>query len=94
MPDDVPEAEKHERNQLLLEELNTSVARHNQTMLGSVVQVLVEGPSPRNGQRWCGRSDLNKMVLFPPSPQLHPGDIRDFVISRTTGNALYGELKP
>jgi tRNA-2-methylthio-N6-dimethylallyladenosine synthase len=91
MPDDVPEEEKHERNQILLEELNTSVAKHNASMVGCTVPVLIEGPSPRNPNRWCGRSDLNKMVLFTPSEALKVGDIHNFVIRRATGNALYGE---
>lgn len=91
MPDDVPEAEKHERNQILLEELNSSVARHNASMVGTVAPVLIEGVSPRNPERWCGRSDLNKMVLFTPSAQTPAGAIRNFRIVRTTGNALYGE---
>jgi len=55
------------------------------------VPVLVEGPSPRNKTRWCGRSDLNKMVLFDPADDIAVGDIVDFRITRTTGNALYGE---
>ena len=92
LKDDVPEAEKHERNQILLQELNESVARHNAQMIGQTVPVLIEGPSPRNPKRWCGRSDRNKMVLFEASPELKVGEIRNFRVTRSTENALYGEL--
>ncbi len=92
LTDDVPEAEKHERNQILLQELNESVARHNVQMVGQSVPVLVEGPSPRNPKRWCGRSDRNKMVLFEATPDLKVGEIRNFRIERSTENALYGAL--
>ncbi len=90
-PDDVPEEEKHLRNQILLDELAQCATRHNAQAVGTVVPVLVEGPSPRNKTRWCGRSDLNKMVLFDPADGIAVGDIVDFRITRTTGNALYGE---
>ena len=90
-PDDVPEEEKHLRNQILLDELAQCAARHNAQAVGTVVPVLVEGPSPRNKARWCGRSDLSKMVLFEPDDRIAAGDIADFRITRTTGNALYGE---
>ena len=91
LPDDVPEAEKHERNQILLEELARGVARHNAAAVGTTVQVLVEGPSPRNPARWTGRTDLNKVVLFPPRDDIRAGDLRDFTITRATENALYAD---
>lgn len=87
--DDVPEEEKHIRNQLLLEELNAGVKAHNAALVNTAVEVLVEGPSPRNPQRWCGRDDRNKMVLFDADPAIAPGDIRTFTVKRATENALY-----
>lgn len=89
LPDDIPEEVKHERNQILLQELNSHVKAANAALVGSAVKVLIEGPSPRNPKRWCGRSDTNKMVLFDPAEDLHVGDIRDFKITRATENALY-----
>ena len=76
-----------------MQELNESVARHNATLVGQTVSVLVEGPSARNPKRWSGRSMRNKMVLFDASPELKAGDIREFRVVRSTENALYGELK-
>lgn len=92
LPDDVPEEEKHRRNQILLEELARHVKAANAAAVGTTAQVLVEGPSARNPQRWSGRSLTNKMVLFSPQENLHAGDVADFRIVRATENALYGEL--
>ena len=63
----------------------------NAAAVGTLAQVLVEGPSPRNPRRWCGRSLTNKMVLFSPDPALTPGTLADFRIVHATENALYGE---
>ncbi|MBO7742168.1 MAG: tRNA (N6-isopentenyl adenosine(37)-C2)-methylthiotransferase MiaB, partial [Victivallales bacterium] len=91
LPDDVPEQEKHERNQILLEELAKGVRRHNAAAVGTTVEVMAEGPSARNPQRWNGRSDLNKMVIFEPTPEIKVGDIVSLKVVRATENALYAE---
>lgn len=91
LPDDVPDDVKHRRNQILLEELARHVKAANAAAVGTIAQVLVEGPSPRNPRRWCGRSLTNKMVLFSPDPALTPGTLADFRIVHATENALYGE---
>ena len=91
LPDDVPDDVKHRRNQILLEELARHVKAANAAAVGTLAQVLVEGPSPRNPRRWCGRSLTNKMVLFSPDPALTPGTLADFRIVHATENALYGE---
>ncbi len=90
--DDIPETEKHRRNQVLLEELNAGVAKRNAATVGTNVQVLVEGPSSRNASRWCGRDIRNKMVLFDAHPSLKVGDLRNFKVTRATENALYAEI--
>lgn len=92
LADDVPEEVKCERNQILLGTLKGHVSKANAALIGSTEEVLVEGVSPRNPRRWCGRSDTNKMILFAPSPDILPGEILPFRITRATENALYGEL--
>ena len=92
LADDVPEEVKCERNQILLGTLKEHVSKANAALIGSTEEVLVEGASPRNPRRWCGRSDTNKMILFAPSPDILPGEILPFRITRATENALYGEL--
>lgn len=94
LPDDVAEEVKMERNQLLLDDLDRRVAVANRRYVGRAVEVLVEGPSKRNAERWTGRSDTNKVVLFSPSPGLAPGDLVTVRIERTTSHSLFGEIVP
>lgn len=91
LPDDIPEEVKHERNQILLAELNSHVAAANAALVGSTLPVLVEGPSARGPKRWYGRTDTNKMLLFDHTDEIHVGDIREFTVTRATENALYGK---
>ena len=93
-PDDVPEDVKHERNQLLLEDLEKFATARNRSLQGRVLEVLVEGVSKRNPDRWAGRCDLNKTCNFAPVPGLAPGDLAPFRVLRTSANSLFGEIVP
>ena len=92
MPDDVPDAVKRERNQLLLQDLTEFAEKRNKEFLGTKQEVLVEGPSARNPARWTGRTPLNKTVNFPWQEGLTPGEIRTIAITATSANALTGKL--
>lgn len=91
-PDDVPEEVKHQRNQLLLADLEATVARRNGAFAGRTVEVLVEGVSKRNASRWTGRTGLNKVCLFTPLDTTRPGDLLQVKITRTTAHSLFGEI--
>ncbi|MGI5922453.1 MAG: tRNA (N6-isopentenyl adenosine(37)-C2)-methylthiotransferase MiaB [Lentisphaeria bacterium] len=90
-PDDVPDELKHQRNQILLDDLAAGSARRNERFSGRVLEVLVEGVSKRNVERWTGRNDLNKVCNFVPVPGIKPGDLVNVTITRTTANSLFGE---
>jgi tRNA-2-methylthio-N6-dimethylallyladenosine synthase len=92
LPDDVPAAEKMRRNQVLLADQDLLGQRLNEALLHQTVDVLAEGVSLRNRQRWSGRSPGNKVVLFEPSPALAPGDLVSVRITRAAPQALYGEI--
>lgn len=92
MPDDVPEEVKHERNQILLADLEAYATRRNQEFMGKTVKVLVEGVSKRNADKWTGRSDLNKTCNFSPVEGVVPGDLVDMLVTRTSANSLGGRL--
>ncbi|NLZ59515.1 MAG: tRNA (N6-isopentenyl adenosine(37)-C2)-methylthiotransferase MiaB [Lentisphaerae bacterium] len=92
MRDDVSEEEKKRRNQVLLEELNQTVEKRNQAYIGQSLEVLVEGQSKRNEERWTGRSQLNKVVNFPWVESLNIGELRQVKILRSSANSLYGEI--
>ncbi len=83
-----------ERNQLLLADLDRRVEASNRRYVGRTVTVLAEGPSKRNPSRWSGRSDTNKVVLFPPTADLEPGDLVTVKVERTTSHSLFGEIVP
>jgi tRNA-2-methylthio-N6-dimethylallyladenosine synthase len=63
-PDDVPRAEKERRNQILLADQERRGAARNARLVGSVREVLAEGPSKRNRARWSGRDDGNRIVVW------------------------------
>lgn len=94
MPDDVPDAEKMRRNQVLLEDQDLRGIAANQRLVGTLQEVLVEGPSLRNAARWSGRSPGNKIVIFEPAPGLQPGTLARVRITRAAPQTLYGDLAP
>lgn len=92
MADDVPQSVKEERNRILLEDLAECSERANLPFVGRTIEVLAEGVSKRNAARWCGRSDLNKLVVFEPDGQIRPGDLVPVRIDHATAMTLFGKL--
>ena len=90
--DDVSEAEKMRRNQVLLEDQDVRGLAANQKLVGTVQHVLAEGPSLRNAARWSGRSPGNKIVIFDPQPGLQPGALASVRITRAAPQTLYGDV--
>ena len=91
MPNQLDEDLKMERNQILLSDLETRLTSKNEKLLGSVQEVLVEGPSKRNEERWNGRSINHKIVIFDPQDDIKVGDLIKVEIDKTTQHALYGK---
>lgn len=91
MKDDVPAAEKMRRNHVLLADQDIRGEAANQRLIGTLQEVLAEGPSLRNGKRWAGRSPANKIVIFDPPPNLSPGTLAHVRITRAAPQTLYGE---
>ncbi len=92
LPDDVPISVKEDRNRILLEDLASSVEERNKMLVGRTFEALVEGPSKRNSERWTGRSDNNKVIIFDPCVGITPGDLLQIVITRSTATTLYGKI--
>ena len=90
----MPETEKMRRNQVLLEDQDQRGAAANSRLVGTVQDVLVEGPSLRNAARWSGRSPGNKIVIFEPHPGLVPGTLARVRITRAAPQTLYGDVVP
>ena len=64
LPDDVPTAEKERRNQVLLADQERRGLERNTRLVGTVREVLAEGPSKRNKSRWSGRDSGNRIVVW------------------------------
>lgn len=62
--DNVPESVKSERLTEIINLQNEHGKMHNERFVGQVKEVLVEGPSKRNADEWCGRISENTMVIF------------------------------
>ena len=90
--DSVPQEVKEERNAVLLDDLKSRVAAALRTQVGSVQEVLVEGISPRNPERWSGRTGTNRVVHFLPVPGVEPGTLHRVRITRAGSVSLFGEL--
>jgi tRNA-2-methylthio-N6-dimethylallyladenosine synthase len=92
LDDDVPESEKMRRNKVLLADQDRRGLTLNQAWVGRIAEVLVEGPSLRNAERWSGRSLQNKIVHFAPTPGLQAGDLVSVRIAEAAPQTLNGEV--
>ena len=90
--DPVDEAVKEARNQELLRLLEENSRRRTAALLGTVQEVLVEGPDKR-GLRFTGRARTNRVVHF-AADESHIGRLVPVRIDRATPAALYGEILP
>ena len=64
LTDDVTTAEKERRDQVLLADQESRGQRRNEALVGTVREVLVEGPSKRNPKRWSGRDSGNRIIVW------------------------------
>ena len=91
MADDVPGGEKGRRNQALLA-LQERISREkNAALVGTRLDVLVEGPSKNNPARQTGRTDTNRIVNF-QCPRDVRGQLVEVEITGATALSLAGRL--
>jgi tRNA-2-methylthio-N6-dimethylallyladenosine synthase len=90
-PDDIPAEVKNRR-------LNEIIALHrshselkNKEEIGKMHRILVEGPSKKNPEEWCGRTDTNKMVIFPKA-HVQKCQFVNVRITDATSGSLRGEI--
>ena len=92
LPDDVPTAEKERRDQVLLADQERRGLARNRKLVGTVREVLVEGPSLRNKARWSGRDSGNRIVVFEPTAPVGAGTLVSVRITEAHPQILVGEL--
>ncbi len=90
MPGQVPEPVKEERNRALLKILRAGSLRRSQALVGTVQEVLVEGPD-RTGLRFMGRTRANRVTVFEAAERL-VGSLVPVEITRASVSTLYGDL--
>lgn len=86
----VPESVKEERNQELLRLLTRRAKEKAKTRVGSLVEILVEGPSKTKESRLTGRTRQNRPVVFEGSDR-HRGQLLTVRITESTGFTDYAD---
>jgi tRNA-2-methylthio-N6-dimethylallyladenosine synthase len=89
--DQVPEEVKEERNRVLLEILQRNSLRRTTALVGTVEEVLVDGPD-KTGTRFTGRTRGNRTCVFDADPRL-VGELVPLRIERASVSTLYGSLE-
>ncbi len=92
MEDQAPENEKKSHLTELIQVQNQISLEKNQAFIGTVTEVLVEGPSERNPQIWAGRNSQNKLIHFQPLSGLKPGEIVHVKVKAATTFTLEAEI--
>ena len=90
MTEQIPQAVKEQRNQILLALLTEQTNRAISELTDTVQEVLVEGPA-RNAGQLCGRTSTSWVVNFTPQPGTKAGDLVKVRIIRPANVTLIGE---
>jgi tRNA-2-methylthio-N6-dimethylallyladenosine synthase len=90
MPDQVPDDVREERNRVLLDDLREGSLRRSHALVGTVQEVLVEGPD-KTGLHFMGRTRGNRTAVFDAAPRLM-GTLVPVEITRASVSTLYGSL--
>jgi tRNA-2-methylthio-N6-dimethylallyladenosine synthase len=95
--DDVPAQTKKERLWAVEAQQEQISGEINQRLVGSVQEVLVEGPEKEGGSRWKGRTRTNKLTFFfvddpaaGAAPVDYAGRTLPVTITRASAHALQG----
>ncbi|MDP3126810.1 MAG: tRNA (N6-isopentenyl adenosine(37)-C2)-methylthiotransferase MiaB [Thiobacillus sp.] len=89
--DDVPAELKSQRLTKLQAQIEAQAQRVNQSMVGTVQRVLVEGHARKNAAELAGRTDNNRIVNFAGQPRLI-GQFVDVTITQALPHSLRGEV--
>jgi tRNA-2-methylthio-N6-dimethylallyladenosine synthase len=92
MGDDVPDEVKVRRLTEIIELQQKISYEINQELIGKEVEVLVEGESKRSSEQWMGRTDTNKVVIFPKLEGVKPGDYVIVRINKANSATLFGDI--
>ncbi|MEO8111022.1 MAG: tRNA (N6-isopentenyl adenosine(37)-C2)-methylthiotransferase MiaB [Ginsengibacter sp.] len=98
--DDVPLEIKKRRLQEIVDLHRQHSLKGMQKEIGKIHKVLIEGHSKKSDMHWAGRSNNNKVVVFPKQKNLaskegglQKGDYADVLIEECTAGTLLGRIK-
>jgi tRNA-2-methylthio-N6-dimethylallyladenosine synthase len=91
LKDDVPEEVKIRRLNEIIALQGELSAQSNAKDVGKTFEVLIEGVSKRSTEQFCGRTQQNKMAVFPRGSH-HVGDLAQVRVISTTAATLICEL--
>ena len=91
LADDTNDAAKHARLERLQATITANARKISEAMVGTVQNVLVEGPSKKNPHEMTGRTENTRYVNFPGSANL-VGQFVDVQITQAMSNSLRGRL--
>ncbi len=90
-PDDISEQVKGNRTNQLIEFQKEISLKHNQALIGTEVDVLIEGNAKKSDQQWMGHTEHNVTVVWPKESSTHLlGDLVSVSIQDATPSTLYG----
>lgn len=88
--DDVPEEVKGRRLEEIIAAQRALSLDSQQRQVGAIRKILVEGPSKRSDEHFCGRDGRNTVVIFPKG-DAKKGDYIWVKITDCTSATLFGE---
>ena len=90
MEDDVPDDAKTGRLNEIIELQQSISYEKNRALIGTVAEVLVERESAKSEGEWMGRTDTNKVAVFPKG-SFHLGDTVSILVERCNSATLFGK---
>ena len=91
MGDNIPEEVKVKRLNDIISLQQTISLRRNQSLVGTTLEILVERESTKSKDEWMGRTDTNKVTVFPKG-NARAGDIVKIRIHHCNSATLFGTL--
>ena len=92
MKDDITEETKSKRLHEIIDLQQQISFQINQALIGMDEIVLVEGSSRKSDKFFAGRTDTNKVVIFPKDDIVEEGSYVKVKINRATQATLFGEF--
>ena len=92
-PDDVPLETKKRRLQEIVDLHRIHSLKSMERDLGKTFRILIEGNSKKSDQHWAGRTDHNKMTVFPKTGNFKKGDYVEVEVESCTAGTLIGKIK-